>query len=133
MDSHDPEIDAALRGLSRLGREVRPAGFADRALRAVRRDVARRRIIRWSAISAPLAACAAALVVLLGPPPGDAPASEHEIAQLLALHDQVVRVAPSLEDADALAAMVLAEFEAASALPRLEGGDEALARLILGS
>lgn len=133
MDNQEPEIESPLREALRRGREVRPAGFTERAVAAVRRDVARRRVIRWSSVAAPLAGCAAALALALGSPFGNQPASEHELAQLVSLHEQLVLSAPRLDDADALTALVVAEFEEASLRPRLEGGEEDLARLVLGS
>lgn len=131
-DYHEPEIDAPLRELLRRGREVRPSGFTERVASAVRRDVARRRVLRWSALSAPLAACAL-LALLLRAPASDLSAPEHELARLLSVHDEVVVDAPQLDDVAALAALVVADFEETAGLPRLEPGEEALARLILGS
>lgn len=131
-DQREPEIEAPLRELLRRGREVRPGGFTDRAVGAVRRDVSRRRVLRWSALAAPLAACAV-LALLLGSPAGSELSSEHELAQLLSTHDQVVVASPRLDDVDALAALVVADFEETAGLPRLEAGEEDLARLILGS
>lgn len=130
MDNHEPEIEAPLREVLRRTREVRPAGFSDRAIAAVRRDVARRRILLWSA---PLAACAALLAAALLSPSIPRPVSEGELAQLVSLHEQVVLASPRLEDAEALAAILIDEYEAAASVPRLEGAEEALARIVLGS
>lgn len=132
MDDLEPEIEAPLREALRRGREVSPRGFTERALVAVRRDVARRRVIRWTSAGASLAACAAALALYLAPAVAPSP-SEGDLAQLLSLHDQVVLAHPRLDDTEALAVMVLADLEESAAMPRLEGAEETIARIVLGS
>ncbi|MFZ9201810.1 MAG: hypothetical protein ACO23N_05220 [Opitutales bacterium] len=109
MDNQEPEIESPLRDALRRGRSLPVPGFTERALQAIRRDTRRRRVIRWTALSAPLAGCAAALIVLLGvPDPGQTP-SELDLAQLASLHDEVTVATPQLDDADALAALILAD------------------------
>lgn len=132
MDHDEPEIEAPLRDFLRRGREVSPAGFTDRALRAVRRDVSRRRVIRWSSVAGSLAACAAALALYLAPASRQSP-TDGDLAQLVSLHEQVVLSHPRLDDTEALAVIVLADLEEAAAMPRLEGAEETMARIVLGS
>lgn len=109
MDNHDSEIESPLREALRHGRALPVPGFTDRALLAIDRDVRRRRLIRWVSLSAPLAACAAALLVLVGPPSDGQVPSERDLAQLVYLHDEVTVATPRLDDADALVALVLAD------------------------
>lgn len=84
-------------------------GFAERAMVAVRRDARQRRVIRWVSLSAPLAGCAAALLLFLGSPADSQLPSENELAQLVSLHDEVTVNTPRLDDPDALVALVLAD------------------------
>ena len=131
MDNLEPEIEAPLRDVIRHGRSVSPLGFTDRALLAVRRDVARRKVIRWSSLGASLAACAA-LALCLAPSSSQSP-SDGDLARLVALHEEVMPAQPRLDDADALASIVLADLEASAGMPRLEGAEESIARIVLGS
>lgn len=109
MENHDSDIETPLREAMRRGRTVLAPGFTDRALQAVGRDVRRRRMIRWVSFSAPLAGCAAALLVFVGLPSDGQVLSERDLAQLVSLHDEVTVVTPRLDDADALTALVLAD------------------------
>jgi hypothetical protein len=92
---HDPRLDAALRA----GRSVVVPGFAERAVAAVRRDRARRRTLRWVAVTAPLAAC---LVALLAIPAVTSPA-DAELARLVALVGELEVGVPHLDDSEGLA------------------------------
>ncbi len=109
MDNNDTDLESPLRDALRRGRELPVAGFTERALQVVRRDTRRRQIIRWTAFSAPLAGCAAALIFLAGLPSAGQTPSEGDLVQLASLHDEVTVVTPQLDDADALAALVLAD------------------------
>lgn len=109
MDNHDPEIESPLRELLRRGRALPVSGFTDRALQAIHQDTRRRRVIRWTVFSAPLAGCAAALLVFAGLSNSGQMPSEGDLAQLVSLHEEVTLVTPQLDDADALAALILAD------------------------
>lgn len=106
-------------------------GFAERALVAVRRDVRRRRVIRWVALASPLAAAAAALLLYLGAPAASRDLSEQDLAQIAALHASVAVDMPRLDDPAALTALVVADFDQPIVMPRLEGAEETIAALIL--
>ena len=109
MEHPESEIDGPLRDALRHGREVSVPGFAERAMVAVRGDARRRRVIRWVSLSAPLAGCAAALLLFLGGRTDGQLPSENELAQLVSLHDEVTLATPRLDDPDALVALVLAD------------------------
>jgi len=130
MDPLDPDIGSALREALRHGREVSAPGFTDRAVVAVRRDVRRRRVLRWVAFSGPLAA-AAALLLYVGIPAAGRGLSERDLAQVASLHASVMVSPPRLDDSEALAALVVADFEVGFGMPRLEGGEETIAALVL--
>lgn len=91
---HDPRLVAALRA----GRSVAVEGFAERAVAAVRRDRARRRVIRWVSLAAPLAACAA---LVLAPSPSAS--AESELERLDQLVGELDVGVPHLEDSEGLA------------------------------
>lgn len=131
MDDLDPAIDSSLRDALRRGREVAVPGFAERAVVAVRRDARRRRVIRWVALAAPLATAAAALLLHVGTPASIRELSEQDLAQVAALHESVAVTLPRLDDASALAALVVADFEESVPVPRLEGAEETIAELVL--
>lgn len=96
MDSqdHSPLLDSALRA----GREIAVAGFSERAVAAVRRDRLRRRVVRWVAFAAPLAACVAVVLSPAGPAGADA-----ELERLLAVAGELDVGVPHIEDSEALA------------------------------
>lgn len=90
---NDPRLVAALRARRSL---VVP-GFADRAVAAVRRDRARRRVIRWVSLAGPLAAC---LALALAPA---APSAERELERLDQLVGELDIGVPHLDDSEGLA------------------------------
>jgi len=109
MEPNEPEIEATLRDALRRGRSAAAPGFTERAMVAVRKDVRRRHVIRWVSLGAPLAGCAAALALLFGSSASGQLPSERDLDQLVSLHEEITVATPRLDDADALAALVLAD------------------------
>lgn len=128
MDHLEPDIESSLRDGLRRGRELTVPGFAERAVLAVRRDVRRRRIVRWVALASPVAA---ALLLYVGMPAASRELSEQDLAQVASLHASVAVELPRLDDTAALAALVVADFEESIGTPRLEGAEETIAALVL--
>lgn len=131
MDPHETDIDSPLRAALRRGRELSVPGFADRAIVAVQRDVRRRRVIRQASFATPLVTAAAALLLYIGTPTAEPELSEQDIVQVAALHASVAVELPQLDDATALAWLVVADFEESIGVPRLEGWEETIAELVL--
>ena len=128
MDHLEPDIESSLRDALRRGREVSVPGFTERAVAAVRRDVRRRRIVRWAALASPVAA---ALLLYVGMSAASRELSEQDLAQIASLHASVAVELPRLDDTAALAALVVADFEESVGTPRLEGAEETIAALVL--
>lgn len=96
---NDRDLDARLAAALRDGRETPVPGFADRAVAAVRRDRSRRRLVRWVAVAAPLAACLALALA-----PGSAGVSaEDELRRLADLVNELEVGVPPLDDSEGLA------------------------------
>lgn len=131
MDPQETDIDSPLRDALRRGRELSVPGFADRAIVAVQRDVRRRRIIRWASFATPLVTAAAALLLYIGTPAVERELTEQDIVQIAALHASVAVDLPRLDDAAALALLVVTDFEESVGVPRLEGWEETVAELVL--
>jgi len=128
MDHLEPDIESSLRDALRHGRELTVPGFTERAVAAVRRDVRRRRIVRWAALASPVAA---ALLLYVGMSAASRELSEQDLAQIASLHASVAVELPRLDDTAALAALVVADFEESVGTPRLEGAEETIAALVL--
>lgn len=93
----ETENDTRLAAALRAGRSLPVDGFAERAVAAVRRDRARRRVVRWVSLAAPLAAC---LAVALAPA---APSAERELERLDQLVGELDVGVPQLDDSEGLA------------------------------
>ena len=131
MDDNDSNLEAPLRDALRRRRELTVPGFTDRAMAAIRRDTRQRKVIRWVSLSAPLAACAALLVFLLGVSGDNVMPSEADFARLISAQDKVIVSTPHLEDTEALVTFAFSQSSAVA--PRLETTDslEELMDLVL--
>ena len=94
----DDRLDAALGA----GRECRPAGFTDRVMAAVSRDIRRRRILAFANTALAAAACLLLAFPLLRSSSHDA-----EAERLARVAVEIEVGIPSLEDAEALASFVV--------------------------